>query len=156
MSFWRFGKSDKSDEPSKDKAKSVDISSPISGSLHRNIHMAVGEDGTIEGVPDEWKEIMENIYKFNDLKPTEENLIQASNIVKTSLKRKKTINEGKVMKIIDEEDSYSETAPAALRKKSSTQGPRVNRKMKKNEIMSELQNLCHLSSPWTEYRWVGR
>ena len=60
MSFWRFGT--KSTKP-------VNISSPISASVHRNVHMTVDEEGKILGVPDEWKSLMKDVYTFNDLEP---------------------------------------------------------------------------------------
>ena len=126
--------------------------------------MTIDQDGSIVGVPEEWKELLKDIYTSNDLKPTEENLIQATKIVQTSLKRNKTINEGKVMKIIDEDSfglidevggsSKDEFEPAPLRKKISGPGPRVDKKMKPKEIMLELQNLCLLKNPWTLYNKV--
>ena len=133
MSFLRFGKSE----------KIVDISQPISDSVKRNVHMEVDEHGNIIGVPEEWKVLMKDVYTFNDLEPTEDNLVKVSCIVQTSLKRKKTLNEGKVMKMIEEG-----SGAATLREKP---GPRVDKKIKAKELMKELGNLCHNKSPWIDY-----
>ena len=134
MSFLRFGNK---------SSKTVDISNPISESCHRNVHMTVDDDGFILGVPDEWKVLMKDVYAFNDLEPSNDNLVRVSNIVQTSLKRKKTINEGKMLKLVD----IGEDDPDAFKMRESP-GPRVDRKMKKKEVMKELGRLSKKSSPW--------
>jgi len=134
MSFWRFRNK---------SSKAVDISNPIPESCHRNVHMEVDDDGNILGVPDEWKVLMKDVYTFNDLEPSNDNLVSVSNIVQTSLKRKKTINEGKVLKLIDIEENNLE--PFTMRE---IPGPRVDRNMRKKEIMKELGRLSKQSSPW--------
>jgi len=105
--------------------------------------MEVDDDGNILGVPDEWKVLMKDVYTFNDLEPSNDNLVSVSNIVQTSLKRKKTINEGKVLKLIDIEENNLE--PFTMRE---IPGPRVDRNMRKKEIMKELGRLSKQSSPW--------
>ena len=107
--------------------------------------MEVDDDGNILGVPDEWKVLMKDVYAFNDLEPSNDNLVKVSNIVQTSLKRKKTITEGKVLKLIDIEENNPEQFTMR-----ETPGPRVDRKMKKKEIMKELGRLSKQTSPWVK------
>jgi len=123
--------------------KEGNVSSVINGTVTKNVSMKVDGDGKITGVPDEWKDMLKDIYKVVDEDPTEENILTATNVIETSFKRTKTLKEGKHLKLReDPRQPDGEDGPVAIRD---------YRKLSSGEVLQEMEKLCILESPWQRY-----
>jgi len=125
--------------------KEGNVSSVIHGTVTKNVSMKVDGDGKITGVPDEWKDMLKDIYKVVDEDPTEENIITATNVIETSFKRTKTLKEGKHLKLREDprQPDGGEDGPVAIRD---------YRKLSTGEVLQEMEKLCILESPWQRYK----
>lgn len=176
MSFWSFGKKSeqkKTEKKDEKTEKDTVMTRLIPGSMQLHRHVYVNEDGQLVGLPEEWEKELKDLYSSNWMVPTEDNLEQAINVGKTSIKRKKTLREGflKTLKLLktfdadsdssdDDDDSeddgdVTETEedpePAPMRRKKS--GFKLSESAEK-EILLELQGYCMMKNPWTHYHKV--
>jgi len=127
------------------KAKKMEISPVISGSAECHVHMTVDTMGRISGVPEEWKDLIKDAFAVIDLPQSEENMMKVTNIVQTSLKRDKTVKEGKSMKVL------LDSASPILRTKKNKK-----KNMKLKEVVKQLQEMCQCSNPWEKYELQGK
>lgn len=106
----------------------MEIGGVIPGTFSKEIEIKVDEEGKVDldSVPDHFKEKVQKLF---------DNMV----------------NKQKFINADDHEgEEGGDGTPAVVRRK----GPRVEKGMKEEEIISEMQGLVIMEDPWKIYRWV--
>ena len=171
------------------RSDSVDESSPVTTRKRHvsvptnfiHIHsVSVRPDGTLDGVPDEWKmhlKLMitdeeaqnpDNRHKAVKLCQWRQETTDGDNDHYMSLASSTTTEDSSEtdsnassytdasQELLDSDDSEDDNLRLRIKKSSKRKNLLVNPKLTKAEVITEIQNCCRLESPWTYYAQVPK